>query len=456
MPCLCGIKNCKFTERITVSRQKFIVTLECTLKLQDIIHILMCGVKILNLDLTFGTSEEHEKLNNSMNEAIRIYEENSEFNIPIGKICTIRGKSRIAGRMRNDCTWCLEDSDLIILTSDQRYETCSTNQVCYISNFEKAILMLNVCDIIQLGNIELQIVKIVDCYVTCYVLNSGELKSYQKLSCPQLNENEEVRAVEQEIQDCNFAINHNFDYILVPNVKIPEYYHVIEKLIKNAGVKLIARIETNVDFSLIERISNHFDAVYVGIKDLNLDDFSKKVFKPMIFKFSKGNCVSRKTIQTCEMADCFELKIDNIMKLIKASIKLEKINANIDKYAEYNIPHDKLDDEVNNCYYSYSKSATNAAKKLLSKAIIYITKTGDTVRNVIKDFENRYIVALTKDECTAKKLQLWKNVVPMIYVDCEKKMWKEQLAEMTKIGMKFLFVYKIVCDENAVTVQYEE
>ena len=93
--CYCGNIECKFEENKAIPRQKIIATINKILNVSDIVHILMSGVRILNLDLSFGTYSDHVCTNQKIYQAIEMYHENIEFNIPITKICTIRGKSNI-------------------------------------------------------------------------------------------------------------------------------------------------------------------------------------------------------------------------------------------------------------------------------------------------------------------------------------------------------------------------
>ncbi|CAG9805717.1 unnamed protein product [Chironomus riparius] len=384
-----------------------------------------------------------------MDQAIDKYQEKAQFNIPVTKMCTIRGKSNIIGRMRNDCMWTLETGDLITLTSDERYETCSTNEVCYISNFENIIKLLSICDLIKIGTkVELHVVKIVGSFVTCCVYKSGMLKSFKKLFCPQINFSQHV-AVNQEIRDCNFAINHKFDFIIVPNVQKAEYFHAIKKITKRTDVKLIGRIEEAVDNAMIERIYEHFYGLYVDCKEIDLNFLSalrSKLGKPILSKYPTDG--SRYGIQICEVCDSLELRVTCIPTLIKAQIRLKKITADIDKYAEYN----KKSGDNKKYAYNYSNYASNEAVKFLIKPVICITKRGDTLKNI----KNRYIIALTKDDKIAKRIQLRKNVVPMLYIDCDEKSFKEQVTEMTRIGMKYLLDHNIIVNEKSVAVQYDD
>lgn len=448
MSCYCGNTECEFENNKAFPRQKLIATINKLINVPDIIHILMSGVRILNLDLTFGTYFNHVCTNQKMDQAIEKYQQNAKFYTQITKMCTIRGKANIVGRMRNDCVWNLEYGDLITLTCDERYETCSTNEVCYISNFENIIQFLTICDLIKIGTtIELHIIKIVGSYVTCCVYKSGLLQSFQKLICPQIKYSQHV-VVNQEIRDCNFAINHKFDFIVVPNVQKPELFHAIKKITTRMDVRLIARIEEALDNEVVERIYCHFYGLYVDSKEIDLNFLSSlalKFRKPIVGKFPNES--SRYAIQICEICDSLELKVPCFSTLFKAQRKLKKITADIDKYAEYNTNKNEK-----KYVYNYSNDACNEAEKFINKPVICITKRGATIKNI----KNRYILALTKDDIIAKRLQLRRNVVPMFYVDCDEKSWKEQVEEMTRIGIKYLLDYKIISNEKFVVVECDK
>ena len=214
---------------------------------------------------------------------------------------------------------------------------------------------------------------------------------------------------------------------------------------------MIGRIEEALDNDIIERIYEHFYGLYVNSKKIDLDfltSLASKLKKPILSKFHNEG--SRHAIQICEMCDCLELKMTCLSTLIKAQRKLNRITADIDKYAEYNIKPGIKDDIK--YAYNYSDDPSNEAENFLNKPVICITKSGKTIKN----FKNRYIIALTKDDKKAKRLQLQKNVVSMVYVDCEEKSWKEQVKEMTRIGMKYLLDHNIIVNEISAVVTYDD
>lgn len=438
MNCLCGDENCRFTFNQKLIRPKILATLHEKLKFEDILHILMGGVRILNLDLTIGTDAQNEELIQQIHKATDLFYKNSEFNVPITKVCTIRGKLLIAGRMRNDCCFYMNKCELITLTNDNRYAKCCSNDVCFISNFSTCIRKLKLNDIMGLGSIELQVVKILDeSFVTCFVVTPGELKSYEKLVWDHFEQDEQAH--DQEIQDCKFVVANKFDYVIVPDVKLPEYFHFLENLLKCCDAKLIARIEKDVKLENIQKIYDHFQGIFINHSTISIEDVTRMGRKPIIVDFPKGNAVNRKAIQTCELCDCLELKINSLVNLTNAIRKLTKISNGIEKYAKYN--QDDTDEHAN----PITSSTENQVK-----AIISITKSGMTVQ----DMKDTCLIAITEEESLARKLQLHRNTVPMIFVDCESKGYKEQVEEMKNIGMKFLLSHKVISDDEMISVKY--
>lgn len=457
MSCFCGIEDCRFGEECHKKYGHYDTSIYCTkkfqnegnfrvmntqkiifspsnsnLELNEIFHIFMAGIRAINVDLSYGSKVHHMELIKNINEAIQKFDKVYEFNEQITKICTINGRTNRTGRMRNDICWRLKAGELIVLTCDEAYKNCSNNLVCYVSNFKRFLPLIQICDDILSDDFELRVVKIVGQYVTCIVKKLGILYSYQKLNLPQFDEiYHEILDV--EIEDCEFAIENNFDMIIVPDVRHAKYYHQLRKIIKGYNIKLIAKIEKDLDENVVEKIIQHFHGTFVTF-DLKFDSIlnaSRKYQRILIGKYPKEKCLSSSSIKVCEHVDGFLLKCDGLSEIFIAQKKLENISKNIFNYE--------------NCH----EDIKNQEYQTKVKAIVCITNSGKTIKDInFKDFH--FAIALVRDKMFSKILNLRKSVIPMVYVQCGEKNIETQTIEIMKIALKYGKHNRIIVSEDPV------
>jgi pyruvate kinase len=457
MSCICGVENCKFNEETCrrqghydlaiystqkyqnekikeiLNSQKIIFTpTDLNIEFNEIFHIFMAGIRTINLNLSFGIKDDHLKMVKKINEAIQKFDEVYEFNEKITKICTIKGRTPRIGRMRNDNYWRLKAGELIVLTCDEAYKNCSRNEICYVSNFKRFLPMLKICDTILSETFELYVVKIVGNYVTCYVEKSGELFSFQKLNFPQFDElYHEV--LDTELEDCEFAIENNFDLIIAPDVRHPKYYHQLRKSIRGSDIRIIAKIERNLEEKVLEKIVEHFYAIFItsGSSCEHVIKIAKRFNKTVIGQVPQESCLPKSFINICEHVDGFILKLNGLDEILIAIERLSQILKDIAMYKNH--PEQRNEREADQI-----------------KAVVCITNSGKILKN-INNFDGfNFIITLTKDEKLAKRLNLKRNVIPMVYVECGHKTIEIQNIEMMKIALKYGKHAKIFVSQDPV------
>lgn len=418
--CLCGDKDCEFHVDLR-EHQNFIFTPNCEITQQELIHVLECQVRAINLDLTHGTIEENERLIRNINWAIKIFNIESKFNIPITKLCTIRGRVPRTGRMRNDCERKLCKGNEIVLTSDKLYRLCSTNQVCYISNFDRIIPRLKPRDIIKINcEAVIKVSKIImSRYVTCCIIEPGCLGSYQKLELPIIAEDYFAQTVE-ELEDVEFVKKHHFDVIIIPTVNRPECFHALKKHLQDSNIKMIAEVDQRVEIETVNRIIEHFYGVCIQHKS---DDYIIKKARESRKLTIAGYLQSS---SFCTTADAILLNCSDCAKIIsQASAKLAKEDTETDQLCN--------DEAISNLKTDCITSALKVTRKYNAKAIVCLMQSEKNAISIASSRPSCSIIIVSKCPSIAKRLQLWKNVNAMVYVDCEEKPEKLQRKEMMQI-----------------------
>ena len=449
--CFCNQEDCdflnKFKNKIPNS-QNFCYSINPKSKnLQQILHILIAGIRILHIDLIQGTSNEIKRSLELITEAVDIFESKSTFNIPITKVCTIRGRQPRVGRMRNNAPCKLYPFKKITLTCDERYKYCCSDQVVYIYNFQCYIPLLKIEDVIIIdGNrIHLQVIKIVQgTHVTCCVTKHNKLRSFQEVTMPFRIE-ESLLPTDNDLEDCLDAVNFKFNFLVVPKVKSPEYYHILSKILKtnqneDHHVKLLAEVDAD-DFSNIDQIIEHFYGIWIspGCKgDLKMEEYisnkCRELKKPLILEFTKERSPGNRTIRNIVTADCFfmESKCPDDIKIIqRADTTLRRITNEILKYQDLNDDNEPIEVKL------LDVCSSLIAKLQKAKVVICITNSGASAIHLSQLRLKSRIIALTKKADVAARLNLWKNVKPMVYVNCDSKSWIDQVNEMVQIALKY-------------------
>lgn len=449
--CFCNLKDCnflnKFKNKIPNSQNLSYTINPKSKNLQQIIHILISGIRNLHIDLIQGTSNEIKRSLELITEAIDIFESKSTFNIPITKVCTIRGRQPRVGKMRNNCPWKLYPFEKITLTSDDRYKYCCNDQVVYIYNFQRFIPMLKIEDVILIdGNkIHLKVIKIVQgTFVTCCVTKHDKLRSFKKVTLPYRLEYS-LQPTDNDLQDCWDAVNFKFNFLVVPKVKSPEYYHILNKILKDNQnedhhVKLLAEVDAD-DVSDVDKIIEHFYGVWISpgcTADMKMEEYimtkCRAMKKPLILELTKQRSPGSQAIKNIESADCFfmlESKCPDDIKIIqRADATLRKITNEILKYQDLNDEEPIELNFLNSCSPLISKIQK-------AKVVICVTNTGASAINLSQLRLKSLIIALTKIPNVAARLNVWKNVKPMVYVNCDHKCWTDQVNEMVQIALKY-------------------
>lgn len=424
MNCLCDNRHCGYFQKLRgksvgISKsQKIIFTSHnSSLSVNDFVHIFVTGIRIVNIDLSFGCNGDLLRMMSNFDEAIKKFEHKLKFNEPITKICTLRGRKSRFGRMRNDKCWRLKGGNLIVLTCDERYRNSSTNEVCFVINFKRIIPLLKICDVIEIKgkNMQVQVVKVIDDYITCFIEKSGTIESHEKLSFMHLQELY-CELIETEIEDCKFAVDNNFDFII--------------------ACPVLSSFATYATTSL-----SSFEAI------LARSIFAKK---PIIVKFPKAQHLTR--FSNCQNVDIYTVKCNEINDLIEILKQFKKISED----SAFNKKQDNLVglvEELDVCKTNYTHSNSLKVESQV-KAMVCITHSGRAIRDLAGSNNYRYILALTKDKTLAKRLHLFRNVLPMVFIDCSKKSEAEQRDEIMLIALKFGKAMKIIGSEDVVIERF--
>ncbi len=128
------------------------------------------------------------------------------------------------------------------------------------------------------GQIKTRIVSVKAKVITVEALNSGKLLSDQGINLPD-TEMKDIGLPSKDLEDIEFAIKHDADYIALSFVQTAADIHQLRKILQKAKskAKIITKFETKVAVENIEEIIKASDVVMIARGDLAVETAAEEV-----------------------------------------------------------------------------------------------------------------------------------------------------------------------------------
>ncbi|HEY9767345.1 MAG TPA: pyruvate kinase [Coleofasciculaceae cyanobacterium] len=416
-------------------RTKIVATVgPATLKPDTLRQLIKAGATTLRINFSHGTQQDHQK-------AIRLIRQTAfELDQPVGILQDLQGpKIRLGkfaeGKIR------LEKGDPYILTS--RQVECNQD-IGYISYTklaqevpEKATILLDD------GKVEMKVERIdrANQDLHCRVVVGGDLSSNKGVNFPGVCLS--VKALTQkDREDLMFGLDQGVDWIALSFVRNPQDILEIKDLISSAGksIPIIAKIEKHEAIEQMDAILSLCDGVMVARGDLGVELPAEDV--PILQKrlIATANRLGIPIITATQMLD----SMVNNPRPTRAEVS-DVANAILDgtdavmlsnETAVGNYPVEAVEimatiacrieqEQQTNNFKRTKRSITHAisaavgqiASQLDAAAIMTLTKTGATARNVSKFRPKTPILAITPHVYVSRRLQLVWGVKPLLVLD---------------------------------------
>lgn len=430
----------------SLHRTKIVATLgPATHDPQTLRAVIEAGATTLRLNFSHGTHEDHQR-------NIRLIRQISfELNQPLGILQDLQGPKIRLGRFETGSIF-LQKGDPFVLTSRQMVGThtisCVTYEPLADEVPEGATILLDD------GRVEMQVEK-VDRHaheLHCRVIVGGALSNNKGVNFPGVYLS--VKALtSKDRKDLNFGLGQGVDWIALSFVRNPQDVLEIKELISNAGkqVPVIAKIEKHEAIEQMEAVLSLCDGVMVARGDLGVELPAEDV--PILQKrlIKTANRLGIPVITATQMLDSMvhsprptRAEISDVANAIldgtdavmlsnetaagnypvEAVTTMARIAARID--AEQTIhsihtietaPGDPTNSVGRSIPDSISQAVSQIADQLEAAAVLTLTKTGATARNVSKFRPRIPILAVTPQIEIARQLQLVWGVTPLLVLD---------------------------------------
>ncbi len=416
-------------------RTKIVATVgPATLKPDVLRQLITAGATTLRINFSHGTQQDHQK-------AIRLIRQTAfELDQPVGILQDLQGpKIRLgkfaAGKID------LKKGDRYILTS--RSVECNQEIGCISYQKLAEEVPENATILLDDGKVEMQVENIdkANQDLHCRVVVGGALSSNKGVNFPGVYLS--VKALTQkDREDLMFGLDQGVDWIALSFVRNPQDILEIKDLISSAGksIPIIAKIEKHEAIEQMDAILSLCDGVMVARGDLGVELPAEDV--PILQKrlIATANRLGIPIITATQMLDSMvnnprptraevsdvanaildgtdAVMLSNETAVGNYPVEAVETMATIACRIEQEQGTNKLKRTKRSITHAISAAVGEIASQLDAAAIMTLTKTGATARNVSKFRPKTPIIAITPHVYVSRRLQLVWGVKPLLVLD---------------------------------------
>jgi pyruvate kinase len=418
-------------------RTKIVATIGPATSSPEVLRDLIeAGATTLRLNFSHGTHDDHQR-------SIRLIRQVSfELNQPVGILQDLQGPKIRLGKFK-DGSIVLEKGDPFILTSHlmpgTQEKSCVTYEPLAEEVPEGAVILLDD------GKVEMLVERIDKAAkeLHCRVVVGGVLSNNKGVNFPGVYLS--VKALtDKDKEDLMFGLDQGVDWVALSFVRNPQDVLEIKELIASAGknVPVIAKIEKHEAIEQMEAVLSLCDGVMVARGDLGVELPAEDV--PILQKrlIATSNRLGIPVITATQMLDSMlsnprptRAEISDVANAIldgtdavmlsnetavgkfpvQAVETMARIACRIERDPIYKRKTEDLGGR--SIPNAISNAVGQIAEQLDAAAIMTLTKTGATARNVSKFRPNKPILAITPHVDVARQLQLVWGVKPLLVLN---------------------------------------
>jgi pyruvate kinase len=416
-------------------RTKIVATVgPATLEPEILRQLITAGATTLRINFSHGTQQDHQK-------AIRLIRQTAfELDQPVGILQDLQGPKIRLGKYAAGKI-ILKKGDRYILTS--RQVECNQEIGCISYQKLAAEVPENATILLDDGKVEMLVESIDKSNqdLHCRVVVGGALSSNKGVNFPGVCLS--VKALTQkDREDLMFGLDQGVDWIALSFVRNPQDILEIKDLIASAGksIPVIAKIEKHEAIEQMDAILSLCDGVMVARGDLGVELPAEDVpilQKRLIATANRlgipiitatqmlDSMVSNPRPTRAEVSDVANAILDGTDAVMLSNetavgdypVEAVETMATIACRIEQEQGTNKLKRTKRSITHAISAAVGEIASQLDAAAIMTLTKTGATARNVSKFRPKTPILAITPHVYVSRRLQLVWGVRPLLVLD---------------------------------------
>ena len=390
-----------------------------TCNYKKMLELTKAGMDVARLNLSHGDYDFHKGIIDNVNKI------NKETEYLVSLLLDTKGSEVRSGDLSENLT--LVPGEEFTFTTRK----CE-NKDCVFIKYEGFPEQAEKGDIVLVegGLMSLEVLKTTKTDVICKCIDGGELTSRRHINIRGKSANL-PSITKQDWKDIEFGIKNNVDFIALSFVKDGSVVLDLKKYLNknNAShISIISKIESVDAVKNLDEIIRESDGIMVARGDLGAElpieeiPVIQKDIVSKCNKFGKNVIVATQLLESMiqnptptraevsDIATAVKEGADTIMLSGETAagaypIKAVKVMDIVARNIENSTKHDcnamtNLKDEMVN-------SATNISDNLCAKAIIVITRSGDTARRLSQKRPNSSIFAFTSDINVKKQLNIY-------------------------------------------------
>lgn len=425
--------------------------------------LVACGMNVARLNFSHGTHESHQKVIDTFKKVRK------ESDQPIALMLDTKGPEIRIKTFKDNQKPILAENDEFVLTTREIEGDKHAVSVSYAGLPSELVPGNRV--LIDDGRICLEVVSTTDTDILCKVLAGGEISSRKGINIPYAHL-EMPYLSEQDKADLVFGIQNDVDFVAASFVRCKQDVIDLRKFLDYHGghaIKIISKIENIEGINNFDDILAHSDGIMVARGDMGVEveyerlpgiqkKFIKRCYKAgkMVITATQmlESMIHNSTPTRAEITDVANAVFDGTSAVMLSGETamgdhpdlVVSVMAKIVCRAETDYFDMQMQDD--GPYVMDTKDKTNAicdaacttARDLNAKAIIAVTKSGETARRVSKFRPAEAIVAATPELKTFHQLSLSWGVLPVLALnqDNEEKLFMHAVdcAKQTDIVSK--------------------
>ncbi len=398
--------------------------------------MIKTGMNVARLNFSHGTHEEHAEVID------RIKEVRDRLGVPLAIMLDTKGPEIRLGKFDGGSA-SLEAGKPFTLTTEDILGDSTRGQISYKRLPEQLEAGMTV--LLDDGNIELQVEESEGSEVRCTVVNSGVIKNGKGVNVPGVHI-DMPHLSEKDKSDLLFGIEHGVDIIAASFIRNRDDIVGMRKFVDYNGghrIKIISKIENLEGVENFSCILAHSDGIMVARGDMGVEvNFEKlpgiqKRFIKECYQAGKMVITATQMLESmiehpnptrAEISDVANAVFDGTSAIMlsgetaigKYPLRAVKTMAKIAKQAEHDAlemgAYSGMNYDIDNedITGAVCDAACTTARDMKAKAIITVTKTGQSARRMSKFRPIQPIVASTPSKLTFHQLALSWGVYPVL------------------------------------------
>ena len=399
-------------------------------------EMMLAGMNVARFNFSHGDYDIHKK---RFEQVTRL---RKELGIPVATMLDTKGPEIRLGKFVDNKPVEIYDGDSFILTTED--VPCTAERASITFKGLPADVSVGTRILINDGVIELKAEKITATDIVCKVISGGTLSNNKGVNVPGVELSMPYLS-ERDMSDLEFGSKLGFDFIAASFVRSSADINYLKKFTKSLGwstPRIIAKIENMDGVNNIDEIIDASDGIMVARGDMGVEIPFEQI--PAIQKaiIEKGYLAGKQVITATQMLESMitnprptRAEITDVANAIydgtsaimlsgetaagKHPVEAVSTMALIAETTEKDINYiSRLSKRpismVKNRTNAISHAVVTTAHDIGAKAVITVTKSGSTARNLSKFRPSCMIIGCTPSETVLRQMSMSWGVYPVL------------------------------------------